>query len=1051
MRSMKHSIKREQSHARMSFAECENQRSLAEGESNVRATLKHMKLSFHLILILAAMLTMAQTAWAETTTETRTMTWSMNGTGTSGSELTNSAGNRLVLSKNNWKGNSTLGNRSYTSILTENYGLVGTEIIFPDIVGKVTSVELKNVLFAYGGMCLKAGKDNSTLLCSTAFSSYDDENLTTYTSVFTFNGSLDVTASMPLKLMFMTAPGHSAPEGQCFKFRNGSITVTYEVEVEVPDPEDPGHNFSFNVSGNTLTATCNQQGQYHNCGLTDGKATLTLSVENCTSNGGFTYNPASINLAEFNQQTGLQATKGDIVYTNNTTGQITTVTMQVSDAGSYTASVTVIIGGNNYTLTKDFTILDGYKVNNNYSQFSLSKSSALEGDEVTITYTQQMDENLEGLTLTGATSGNNIAYTQSGNTYTFTMPAEDVNINATITYPLNENNITQSGDTYIIKTAEGWNYFCQRMEVDDDLNGFSGKTVVLGDDISVTTIAGSGKYPFKGTFDGDGHTLTFNYTADMPNCAPFCTTNGATIRNLHVTGLIEGGNWNYMGGLVGSASGNLTIENCHVSTRISSMINGEAGHGGIVGYVQYTNYLVDCNITGCVYDGLIYNSNTWNQTYGCGGFIGAMSQYAYVDLTDCLFLHGQYDNNGNKCELLWGYDNDKNSTFFHRSNGYGEGKLTNCFYVGTRGLKQGSPAVESADAPDNFAHFGDPTTDHGFLKVYGHTMVFDGKYYTPTYGDLVETYSYSGEKSYIIEYDDMPLGIKDVKTKQSTKYLRYNRPFTRDKAVTIMLPFDFTKNDIRRGEYDNISEGKFYEFAGIEEVPFNMWIAVMKEVGVEGSNETTETMMKANTPYLFMPDEDAKYLYFTNGDDYYQGFDIFTEGYERGNKQTEYDGSDGTYSWNKWNFKGTYQPRYWSDSENSEEIGKVYGFAGATKEVDEQLVVAGDFVRVKSGAKIRPTSCYLMWAGSEPETTDSNGAKAAASSSMATMQELPQTITVRLVDANGETTGIGEIDTKTGEVFFDSEAWYTIDGIRLDGKPAKSGMYINNGKKVMIE
>ena len=142
-------------------------------------------------------------------------------------------------------------------------------------------------------------------------------------------------------------------------------------------------------------------------------------------------------------------------------------------------------------------------------------------------------------------------------------------------------------------------------------------------------------------------------------------------------------------------------------------------------------------------------------------------------------------------------------------------------------------------------------------------MVFDGKYYTPTYGDLVETYSYSGDKSYIIEYDDMPLGIKDVKTKQSTKYLRYNRPFTEDKAVTIMLPFDFRKNDIRRGEYDNISVGKFYEFAGIEEVPFNVWIAVMKEVGVEGSNETTETTMKANTPYLFMPGEKAKYVYFT--------------------------------------------------------------------------------------------------------------------------------------------------------------------------------------------
>ena len=1045
MRSMKHSIKREQSHARMSFAEYEN----------VRATLKHMKLSFNLILILAAVLMMAQTAWAETTTETRTMTWSMNGTGTSGSELTNSAGNRLVLSKNNWKGNSTLGNRSYTSILTENYGLVGTEIIFPDIVGKVTSVELKNVLFAYGGMCLKAGKDNSTLLCSTAFSSYDDENLTTYTSVFTFNGSLDVTASMPLKLMFMTAPGHSAPEGQCFKFRNGSITVTYEVEVEVPDPEDPGHNFSFNVSGNTLTATCNQQGQYHNCGLTDGKATLTLSVENCTSNGGFTYNPASINLAEFNQQTGLQATKGDIVYTNNTTGQTTTVTMQVSDAGSYTASVTVIIGGNNYTLTKDFTILDGYKVNNNYSQFSLSKSSALEGDEVTITYTQQMDENLEGLTLTGATSGNNIAYTQSGNTYTFTMPAEDVNINATITYPLNENNFTQSGDIYTIKNADGWNYFCRRMEVDDDLNGFSGKTVMLGNNITVTTMAGSGKNQFKGTFDGDGHTLTFNHTASAPCSAPFQNTNGATIRNLHTTGQIDGGIWSYIGGMVGSANGNLTIENCRVSTQISSTISGTAFNGGFVGLLssQYNQ----CHITGCVFDGLIYNSEYSGTTYGCGGFVGAMSQYAYVDLTDCLFLHGQYDNNNGKCELKWG-SNDQNSTFLHRSNDYGGGTLTNCFYVGTRGLKQGSPAVESADAPDNFAHFGTPT-DHCFMQTYGHMMVFDGKYYTPTYGDLVETYDYSGVKSYNIEYDDAPLGIPDITSPLWTEGLRYNRSFTAGKPVTIMLPFDFKRDRTTLAGSNENPSGKFYEFKGIEENQDHKWVAVMIEAGETLSNEVVENTLQANHPYLYVPGESTEHWAMYVGG----GFSIFTEGNEGGEKQTEYDGT-ADFAWNRWNFIGTYQPRYWYDGSDSEhpaenigELDKVYGFAGATKEVqgvynNTVTVEAGEFVRAKSGAKIRPTSCYLMWTGYEPDYSDSNGAKAAAASgSMATMQELPQTITVRLVDANGETTAIGEIDTKTGEVTFDSEAWYTIDGIRLDGKPAKSGMYINNGKKVVVE
>ena len=970
---------------------------------------------------------------ATTVKETRTMTWPMNGTGVSGSEVTNSAGERLVLSIGTWKANNT------TTKILHGGSLIGTEISFPDIVGKVTKVELKNVQFCQNGMCLKAGKDNNTLLCSTTFASYYDENMTSYTD-FTFTGSLDVTASLPLKLMFMTAPGGTAPEAQGFKFNNGSITVTYEVEVEEPDPEDPGHNFSFNVSGNTLTATCNQQSQYHNCGLTGGKATLTLSVEDCTSNGGFTYNPASINLAEFNQQTGLQATKGNITYTNNTTGQTTTLPSQVSDVGSYTASVIVTIGGNNYTLTKDFNILAGYKVNNNYSQFSVSKTSALEGDEITITYTEQMDEILEGLTLTGATSGNSIAYTQSSNTYTFTMPAEDVTINATITYPLNENNITQSDDIYTIKNADGWNYFCRRMEVDGGVDGFSGKTIELADDISVTKMAGM-VHPFKGTFDGKGHTLTFNYTADMPNCAPFCTTNGAIIRNLHATGQIDGGNWNYMGGLVGSANGKLTIENCRVSTQISSTINGEAGHGGFVGLLssQYNQ----CHITGCVFDGLIYNSNTWNQTYGCGGFIGCFSQYGYAILEDCLFLHGQYDNNGNKCELYWGYDNDMNSTFLRRTNNQGAGTLTNCFYVGSRGIKQGSPAVVSETAPANFAHFGTPT-DYRFMKMYGHTMVFDGKYYTPPYGDLVETYDYSGVKSYNIEYDDAPLGIPDIASPLWTESLRYNRSFTAGKPVTIMLPFNFKRDRITLAGSNENPSGKFYEFKGIrlDVNVTNKWVAVMIEAGETLSNEVVETTLKANTPYLYVPAESTEHLaMYVSG-----GINIFTEGNEGGEKQTEYDGSDGTYSWNKWNFKGTYQPRYWSDSENPEEIGKVYGFAGATKDVDEKHVVAGEFVRAKVGAKIRPTSCYLMWAGSEPDN-----ARALTRSAAATEEELPQSITVKLVGANGETTAIGTLDTKTGEVTFDSEAWYTLDGVRLSGKPSSKGIYINNGKKVVIK
>ncbi len=992
---------------------------------------------FNLILTLAAMLTMVQTAWAA---NEETVTWTMDG-GKSGQTtpsndytLSNTDGMEIHYS---CTGDAKIICNSNSKSTRFYHFISGSGVIeFANLKGTVTKVELKRFKFDQSGMQMYVGlnkNSTSTLLHLQGNNSdYDfpsEDNGVLNSSVI-FEGSVEVSESEPLKIMFS---GSSQIED--FVFSNGSIVVTYTPAAAV----DLGHTFTsenaISASGNVLTATCDNNDASHHCDLTNRKATLTLSAEDVSYDYYRHIAELQPTLGTFKSQTGIEnLTSSGISYTNKETNEVSTT--GPSAVGSYTATATININGTNYTLTKDFSILTGFKVNNNYTQFSVNKVSALEGEAMTITYTQLMDEILEGLTLTGATSGNNIAYTQSGNIYTLNMPAEDVNINATITYPLNEDNITQSGDTYTIKTAEGWNYFCQRMDVDADLNGFSGKTVMLDDDITVTTMAGSGKYPFKGTFDGDGHTLTFNHTASAPCSAPFQNTNGATIRNLHATGQIDGGIWNYIGGLVGSAEGNLTIENCRVSTQISSTVSGTAFNGGFVGLLS--SHYDQCHITGCVFDGLIYNSEYSGTTYGCGGFVGCFSQYGYAILKDCLFIHGQYDNNNGKCELWWGNENDKNSTFLHRTNNQGEGKLTNCFYVGTRGLKQGSPAVESATAPTNFAHFGDPTTDYGFLKVYGHTMVFDGKYYTPTYGDLVEEYDYGGGKSYNIEYDDKPLGIPDITTQLRVPLLRYKRTFTAGKPVTVMLPFNFTKSDFKQGGSGDLLTGHFYEFKGIrlDVNESNKWVAVM---GEPDNPETTT--MKANTPYLYVPGENTDYWYIEN----YGGIPIFTEGYEGGEKQTEYDGSEETFAWNKWNFKGTYQPRYWSDSENPEELGKVYGFAGKTKEVDEQIVEAGDFVRAKSGAKIRPTSCYLMWAGSEP-----SNARALTRSAAAT-EELPQRITVKLVDANGKTTAIGEIDTKTGEVTFDSEAWYTLDGVRLSGKPSTKGIYINNGKKIVIK
>ena len=100
-------------------------------------------------------------------------------------------------------------------------------------------------------------------------------------------------------------------------------------------------------------------------------------------------------------------------------------------------------------------------------------------------------------------------------------------------------------------------------------------------------------------------------------------------------------------------------------------------------------------------------------------------------------------------------------------------------------------------------------------------------------------------------------------------------------------------------------------------------------------------------------------------------------------------------------------------------------------------------MKAKNGAKIRPMSCYLLWTGKSENNARSRRVAASAT------EQLPQSISVRLINASGETTGIGTLDTTTGDITFDG--WYTLDGTRLDSKPAKSGIYINNGKKVIIK
>ena len=128
---------------------------------------------------------------------------------------------------------------------------------------------------------------------------------------------------------------------------------------------------------------------------------------------------------------------------------------------------------------------------------------------------------------------------------------------------------------YIISTTAHWNQFAT------DVNGgtnYSDKYFLLDADISVTTMVGTGTTgnnakTFNGTFDGGGHTLTFNYDGSGDDIAPFRFVKNAFISNLHVAGEIKTSG-RHAGGLAGRTYGTTQIVGCRVSTVINSSHNG---------------------------------------------------------------------------------------------------------------------------------------------------------------------------------------------------------------------------------------------------------------------------------------------------------------------------------------------------------------------------------------------------------------------------------------------------------------------------------------------
>ena len=255
--------------------------------------------------------------------------------------------------------------------------------------------------------------------------------------------------------------------------------------------------------------------------------------------------------------------------------------------------------------------------------------------------------------------------------------------------------------------------------------------------------------------------------------------------------------------------------------------------------------------------------------------------------------------------------------------------------------------------------------------------------------------------------------------------VKFSRSFTSGVASTICLPFPMT----------NITGGKVYEFVNVDwDDTFNNnqggWVATMVDATPSSGNEVTSTT--ADKPYLFMPS--------TTGAVTFTGTIA-----EVASSYTPVPTTSGY-----WTFRGTYSKQTYSENAVPETFsGTVFGFAasatdaGAGGNANQEAVEAGEFVRAISGAYIPAFRAFLKYSGNDTYL------KARGTRSGET--GVPEYITVRLISKSGEIDGIGEVRLSTGEVTFDSNAWYDMNGRKLDGKPTVKGIYINGNKKVVIK
>lgn len=211
-----------------------------------------------------------------------------------------------------------------------------------------------------------------------------------------------------------------------------------------------------------------------------------------------------------------------------------------------------------------------------------------------------------------------------------------------------------------------------------------------------------------------------------------------------------------------------------------------------------------------------------------------------------------------------------------------------------------------------------------------------------------------------------------------------NREFVANKKCTVCLPFNFTATG-----------GTFYKFTGINNGKVQM------------TAQEPNSMLEANTPYIFEPNEGTEA--------------IVSENVEVSISDTPQTDNEEA----KFSFIGTYEPIVWDHPSG------IYGYAAE----QQGLTEVGQFVRVGSGASISACRAYLQYTG-EGTISESRGYQS--------MKKLPERYDIQWIPY-GNTTSITAVEQSSDDD--DHVPAYNLNGQKVSN--SYKGIVIKNGKTMI--